>query len=263
MDYLREINAFERWLETNYLPCSSQLLWYRLMALCNRAGWPEWVAVDNQRLMAMIQSKREATLISVRDKLIEAGRIEYRKGKKGYPNQYRICTFKNVVQSVVETEVNSVVQSVVETVAQTADIPTYTTYPSDTPYTPETKTKTKTSPGTRARASDTSAQLDACELSPDLRERVEDWLRYKSEKGKGYKPTGLKALLTTIQHQAATHGVTAVVECIGESMSNGWQGIIWDRIKPAGGRDTTPTGTTNPFARMAMEERRKAANDQA
>ena len=142
MDYLREINAFERWLETNYLPCLSQLLWYRLIALCNRAGWPEWVAVDNYRLMGMIQCKREATLIDLRGKLIDCGLIELRKGKKGSPNQYKINTFtsvvKSVVNTVVETEVNSVVESVAQTVAETVDI---TSYPTDTQ---ETKTKTKT-----------------------------------------------------------------------------------------------------------------------
>ena len=139
---MREINAFERWLETNCLPILSQLLWYRLMALCNRAGWPEWVAVENQRLMGMIQCRREATLIDARDKLLEAGLLQFAKGKKSSPNRYHIVsfTFKNEVKSVVNTVVNTVVESAVKTVAQTVDI---TSYPSDTR---KTKTKTNTSP---------------------------------------------------------------------------------------------------------------------
>ena len=108
MNYLAEINAFEQWLETNYLPSSAQLLWYKLMMLDNKAGWSEWVTVDNQRLMALIQLKREATFIDIRDKLIEAGLIEYRKGKKGFPNQYKILTFNLKVKSVVQTEVETV-----------------------------------------------------------------------------------------------------------------------------------------------------------
>jgi len=118
MNYLAEINAFEQWLETNYLPSSAQLLWYKLMMLDNKAGWSEWVTVDNQRLMALIQLKREATFIDIRNKLIEAGLIEYRKGKKGSPNQYKIITFNLKVQ----TEVNTVVQTVVNTEVQTVDI---------------------------------------------------------------------------------------------------------------------------------------------
>lgn len=146
MDYMREINAFERWLETNYLPCLSQLLWYRLMALCNRAGWPEWITVDNQRLMGMIQSGREATLIAVRNKLIESGLIEFIKGKKGSPNRYKMIsiTFKNEVQVVAESAVQSVAKSVVKTAVETVDI---SSYPTDTQ---KTKTKTKTKTNTKA-----------------------------------------------------------------------------------------------------------------
>ena len=93
MSYIELINAFERWLETNYLPSSSQLLWYKLIHLFNKCGWSEWVTVDNQRLMALLDVKREATFISHRDKLIDAGLFEYQKGKKGSPNKYKICTY--------------------------------------------------------------------------------------------------------------------------------------------------------------------------
>lgn len=124
VNYLAEIIAFERWLETNYLPISSQLLWYKMMNLFNRSGWSEWVIVDNLRLMATMSMGREATLIKARDELIKAGRILYQKGRKGSPNKYKMVYFtcKNVVESevfqVVENEVKSVVQSAV----QSADI---------------------------------------------------------------------------------------------------------------------------------------------
>ena len=73
MTYIDLINAFEKWLETNYLPSSAQLLWYKLIALFNKAGWSEWITVDNRRLMALVDIEREATFISWRNKLIEAG----------------------------------------------------------------------------------------------------------------------------------------------------------------------------------------------
>ncbi|EHL19446.1 hypothetical protein HMPREF9628_00167 [Peptoanaerobacter stomatis] len=116
MNYIELINDFERWLETNYLPISSQLLWYKLIALFNRCGWSEWVTVDNQRLMALMQMKREATFIECRDKLLKAGLFEFQKGKKGQPNKYKINTFKTVVQTVVKSEVYPVVKSEVKTV---------------------------------------------------------------------------------------------------------------------------------------------------
>ncbi len=130
MNYILEIKAFEQWLETHYLPISPQLLWYKIMYLCNRSGWSEWVTVDNLRLMAAMQMSREATLIKARDELIKAGLIEYQKGKKGSPNRYRIIslleknTFRNEVQSVGKEKntFKSVVQSEVYPVVESVDI---------------------------------------------------------------------------------------------------------------------------------------------
>lgn len=128
MNYILEITAFEQWLETHYLPISPQLLWYKLMNLCNRSGWSEWVTVDNLRLMAAMQMSREATLIKARDDLIKAGLIEYQKGKKGSPNRYHIIslvdknTFKSVVYPVVQSEVESVVYPVVQNEVESVDI---------------------------------------------------------------------------------------------------------------------------------------------
>lgn len=69
-----------------------------------------------------MQIKREATFISIRDKLIEAGLFEYVKGKKGSPNKYKINTTILKVQTVVKSEVKRVVKSEVKTVVNTADI---------------------------------------------------------------------------------------------------------------------------------------------
>lgn len=131
MTYIDRINAFERWLENNYLPPLSQLLWYKMLMLHNRAGWPEWVTVDNLKLMALIGTKREATFISLRDRLIDYGWLEYRKGKKGSPNSYKLLS-KNTFTSEVQTVAQTVVKSEVQTVVQTADL-----------YRLKTETKTK------------------------------------------------------------------------------------------------------------------------
>lgn len=93
MDYENLTKAFEQWLETNYLPNTAQLLWYKMIVLFNKAGWCEWISVDNQRLMVKMQIKREATFIEIRNKLIENKLFEFKKGKKGQPNKYKICTF--------------------------------------------------------------------------------------------------------------------------------------------------------------------------
>lgn len=124
MDYIKQINAFERWCDSNYLPPLSQLLWYKLFKLNNRLGWDQWVQIDNLRLMVEIQVRREATLIGLRDKLLDAKLIEYKKGHKGSPNKYKIIdtTQKNTFTSEVKTEVYPVVYPAVNSVANTADI---------------------------------------------------------------------------------------------------------------------------------------------
>lgn len=112
MNYISLIKAFESWCENNYLPISAQLLWYKIVSLFNKAGWCEWVTVDNQRLMSLMHIKREATFIDNRDKLIQAELFYYKKGKKGQPNQYKI----NTTILKVQTEVKTVVKTEVKTV---------------------------------------------------------------------------------------------------------------------------------------------------
>ena len=94
MNYIAEINGFERWLENNYLPALSELLWYKLMYRCNRSGWAKWVTVDNLRLMADLRIESKNTFLRCRDALVDAGLIECQKGKKGAPNKYRLIPFE-------------------------------------------------------------------------------------------------------------------------------------------------------------------------
>lgn len=124
MNYIKELNAFERWLETNYLPATSQLLWYKLVALFNRCGWAEWITVDNQRLMVLIQCKSEKTFIRARDSLIEKGLFVYRKGKKGCPNAYRMVSFEaiNPVNNTVNLPVFMPVETTAHPPVETTDI---------------------------------------------------------------------------------------------------------------------------------------------
>ena len=78
-DYISLLNGFNRWLETSTLDPGPQLMMYKFFDLFNRSGWDEWITVDNLTLMAKMKICREATVISYRDKLIEAGLIEYKK----------------------------------------------------------------------------------------------------------------------------------------------------------------------------------------
>ena len=92
MKYLDLLNAFDEWIEQNSISTCQIAIWYRLAALYNKLGRPEWVSVDNLKLMWMTQISNKNTFIKNRDKLIELRLIEFEKGKKGKPNQYKVAT---------------------------------------------------------------------------------------------------------------------------------------------------------------------------
>lgn len=104
MNYITEINGFEQWTEHNNLSSLAQLLWYKLVALDNRCGWIEWVTVDNLRLMAFIKCNSKNTFLRARDQLVDCGLIEYKKGKKGQPNKYRIISFSSKSEPQMEPQ---------------------------------------------------------------------------------------------------------------------------------------------------------------
>lgn len=65
----------------------------------------------------------------------------------------------------------------------------------------------------------------------ELAETFNDWVRYKREKRQSYKPTGLKSLITQVQKAVSEYGEHAVIDIIRASMANGYQGILFDRLK--------------------------------
>jgi len=91
MNYIAELNAFERALETVRLPANAQLLWYKLISLANRSNWAEWIEVDNGRLAGMLGIHRNS-VISARDKLVEKNFIEYQRGKGRGIGRYKIIS---------------------------------------------------------------------------------------------------------------------------------------------------------------------------
>jgi hypothetical protein len=103
----------------------------------------------------------------------------------------------------------------------------------DTPLNPPAGGGDAKLPVKKLTAAQEAERLDEACLLPPVREAVERWLAYKRERGQGYKPTGFDTLLKTIQEKATQCGPDAVCAVIGESISNNYQGITWDRVKPA------------------------------
>ena len=96
----------------------------------------------------------------------------------------------------------------------------------------------------RVKSIDIEKDIYISKYGDYLKKSIEDWLSYKKERREAYKPTGLKSLYTQIDKQAKIYGEKAVADLITLSMSNGWRGIIWDKLKEK------DKGSGNPFLDM-------------
>lgn len=92
MNYLLEINAFERRMRRAPLSSNAQLLWYKLMQFCNGLRWAEEFQVDNDRLLELLNVKSFHTLNAARKELQEDGLITFAPGKKGTPSTYHMVS---------------------------------------------------------------------------------------------------------------------------------------------------------------------------
>lgn len=87
VNYVREINAFNRFANDNYLSSSERLLWFGLMDYVNLhfasgAEWPgEFISVPNKSLLSHVPFGEDA-LIDARNRLKQRGLLDYIPGKK-------------------------------------------------------------------------------------------------------------------------------------------------------------------------------------
>lgn len=113
------------------------------------------------------------------------------------------------------------------------------------------------------KSKDKEKRADKTTLTPTLEELTErfdvnlaktilEWLEYKKQRKDKYTPIGLKSLLTQIENKTKEYESSAIVSLINLCMSNGWKGIIWDKLKNAQGNYNTPyqkpQDTYNPNA---------------
>lgn len=96
--------------------------------------------------------------------------------------------------------------------------------------TKQEKEKEKEKEINKERIKKESADALPDSFSPKMKEAVERWLRYKSERREAYKPSGRQALISQIENRLKTWSEEDVIALIEECMANGWRGIIWDRL---------------------------------
>ena len=99
VNYVREINAFHRFANDNYLGSGERLLWFGLMDYINLhfasgAEWPDdWISIPNKGLLAHVPFGEDA-LTEARNRLKQRGLLEYTPGKRNKEApKYRIHYF--------------------------------------------------------------------------------------------------------------------------------------------------------------------------
>lgn len=73
--------------------------------------------------------------------------------------------------------------------------------------------------------------LPSYQISDYLLDYVRDWISYKKERGFSYKERGMRTLLKTIADKSLQYGDNDVANTISESISSGYQGIVWDKLQ--------------------------------
>ncbi len=123
MNYLREINAFYDWLETNSMSTSCIALWHALMAINNKAGWADEFTVAISTLETKTGLKKK-TIERCRNTLEQKGLIDWRERKGNQSaiyNMNSLCVIYDP-QTVPQYVAQSVSQDVPQHVAQSVAI---------------------------------------------------------------------------------------------------------------------------------------------
>lgn len=87
-------------------------------------------------------------------------------------------------------------------------------------------------------------------FSLTVKQKLFEWIEYKKEKGKTYKPYGFNSLLVILEKKIETYGESMIIDVIDESMANNYQGIIWDKLEKGDGK----FGNTGSFTRVKKSD---------
>jgi DNA-binding PadR family transcriptional regulator len=117
--------------------------------------------------------------------------------------------------------------------------------------TAEKKPKRKSSPTV---TDDTATELMAdTNISEPLRDKVHEWLQYKSEIGDSYKTTGFKTLLRQVEHAEQRHGATAVMNQIDVAMASTWHGMFLEKIQRKSAYGNNKAKNSGPSLDVSLE----------
>lgn len=142
LNYIAEIRAFYDWTTFNPVPADAQALWHTLMHLNNKCAvkidgqwlWRVEFTIANGTLESILKFSR-TQLDRMRNALVQAGRIEYRKGRGNQSGTYRLIPFDTqyVAQTVTQADTQSVTQPVTQVWRKLCTISNYNNTPTFNP----------------------------------------------------------------------------------------------------------------------------------
>jgi hypothetical protein len=137
-------------------------LFYELVALCNERSWPTEFFYSNPLLCAHL-GMSESTLIRARNRLKQAGLLEFTSGHKRSPTVYRL----------LDPDAEIPLQNASKNASTSASISaSKSASRSDTPYKEQTKRKTKTP---KSAPADVSEEVEE-NSTPDALPAWQTWL---------------------------------------------------------------------------------------
>ncbi len=99
MNYIHEMNLFKQWCRVNSPNTSEIVLWYALMSINNELGWVAHFKAPFVTLHPLT-GLSERSIQSSRNRLKQAGLIEYEEGRKGKAGYYTVYEISKKVPNI-------------------------------------------------------------------------------------------------------------------------------------------------------------------
>ena len=102
MNYIAEINRFHELLPQSHMTPSSIALWYGLMHIFNKAGWPSEKTVSLDQLKQNTKLSK-ASIYRERTRLQDEGLITFVSGSGSRPCTFQMLSLSKELASQIET----------------------------------------------------------------------------------------------------------------------------------------------------------------
>ena len=206
-EYISEIKEFYELVTLKGLSTGQIALWQGLMYLNNKCFWEESFTVANLTLQLYTGLSRSG-IAKARNELKQKGLLDFSVGKSGQATTYKLYDLSKSKQLSVQV--------------------------SEQVCTHLVDKKSTSSKQVSSTLIDKDKDKDKDNITPyipfdsPLKEKSEEWLKYKSERKQTYKNTGLKSFFAKIQKGVEDYGTDGVVRAIDTAMSNNWSGVFFN-----------------------------------